>query len=38
MGMGVFAGPPDTGWLPGAEGLEATRIVLHEWLGRLMGA
>jgi uncharacterized SAM-binding protein YcdF (DUF218 family) len=38
MGMSDFAGPPDTGWLPGSEGLAATRIVLHEWLGRLMGA
>jgi uncharacterized SAM-binding protein YcdF (DUF218 family) len=38
MGMSVFAGPPDTGWMPGSEGLEFTRIVLHEWLGRLMGA
>jgi uncharacterized SAM-binding protein YcdF (DUF218 family) len=38
MGMSVFAGPPDTGWMPGAEGLQYTRIVLHEWLGRLMGA
>jgi uncharacterized SAM-binding protein YcdF (DUF218 family) len=38
MGMSLFAGPPDTGWLPGSEGLEHTRIALHEWLGRLMGA
>ena len=38
MGMGLFVGPSDTGWLPSAEGLEYTRLVLHEWLGRLMGA
>jgi uncharacterized SAM-binding protein YcdF (DUF218 family) len=38
MGMSLFVGPPDTGWLPGAEGLAYTRIVLHEWLGRLLGA
>jgi uncharacterized SAM-binding protein YcdF (DUF218 family) len=38
MGMSVFTGTLETGWLPGAEGLKYTRIVLHEWLGRLIGA
>jgi uncharacterized SAM-binding protein YcdF (DUF218 family) len=38
MGMAEFSGPPDTDWLPGAEGLRYTRLTLHEWLGRLMGA
>ena len=38
MAMSVFENPIDTGLLPSAEGYEATRIVIHEWLGRLMGA
>jgi uncharacterized SAM-binding protein YcdF (DUF218 family) len=38
MGMSVFTGTLETGWLPGAEGLKYTRIVLHEWLGRMIGA
>lgn len=38
MGMAVFSGPTDTGWLPSAEGFEYTRLALREWLGRAMGA
>lgn len=38
--VGVRAGGPLTAgdWLPSAEGFEHTRLVLHEWLGRLAGA
>jgi uncharacterized SAM-binding protein YcdF (DUF218 family) len=33
------AGPLQAGdWLPTAEGFDETRLVLHEWLGRLVGA
>jgi uncharacterized SAM-binding protein YcdF (DUF218 family) len=38
--LGVHAGEPleASDWLPTAEGFRDTRIALHEWLGRLMGA
>jgi uncharacterized SAM-binding protein YcdF (DUF218 family) len=38
MGMAVFTGPADDGWLPGAAGLELSRLAVREWLGRLAGA
>jgi uncharacterized SAM-binding protein YcdF (DUF218 family) len=38
--LGVRAPEPleASDWLPTAEGFRATRIALHEWLGRLLGA
>ena len=38
MGMSA-SGPLRVGdWLPTSEGFEATRLALHEWIGRLAGA
>jgi uncharacterized SAM-binding protein YcdF (DUF218 family) len=38
MGLAPLSARWDTGWMPSAEGLEMTRVALHEWLGRLAGA
>lgn len=38
MGLNVVGPPVFTDFLPTAEGFAATRLALHEWLGRLAGA
>jgi uncharacterized SAM-binding protein YcdF (DUF218 family) len=38
MGMPGSARLQALDWLPSVEGFEQTRLALHEWLGRLMGA
>lgn len=38
MGMPAAGRLRASDWLPTASGFEGTRLVLHEWLGRLMGA
>lgn len=38
MGLAPRGQGTITGWLPTAEGFALTRLALHEWIGRLMGA
>ena len=38
MGMRASVRLRATDWLPSTHGFEMTRLVLHEWLGRIMGA
>lgn len=38
MGMPAAGRLRATDWIPTGSGFESTRLVLHEWLGRLLGA
>jgi uncharacterized SAM-binding protein YcdF (DUF218 family) len=38
MGMRASGRLRYADWIPSADGFEGTRLVLHEWLGRIMGA
>ncbi|MDP1901701.1 MAG: YdcF family protein [Rubrivivax sp.] len=38
MGLPTGGALRASDWLPSVSGFEATRIAIHEWLGRLMGA
>lgn len=38
MGLSPSARFSASDWLPSADGFERTRLVLHEWLGRIAGA